>query len=230
MEEEQEDPYHLFDVSSYEDLAIPTAISVLTSIPSSPGAQDCRLSRSIDACVYLNVYHLDTTWQRTNKVSGQVLGIGGAYHAGVEVYGIEWTFGADGVDFGSPRSHPRHIYQESILMGETSFLPGDVEKIIERMSVEWRGDDYELLEHNCCSFADALCEELVGESIPSWVDRFPILASAAAAKLDQVVDLRRIAQGLDQFELGGDSPSTTACSTPRPTPRAQQCSHFLTCM
>merc|ERR1719401_936638 len=151
----------------------------------------------MDARVFLNIYHLDNTWQRSNGLSGQVLGIGGAYHAGVEVFGTEWTFGTGGIDCSSPRAHHRHVYQESIFMAETSLMPNEVEQIIERMAVEWRGDDYDLLEHNCCSFADALCEELVGEPIPHWVDRFPLMASAVAANLEQVIDIKRLERMLD---------------------------------
>ena len=36
---------------------------------------------------------------------------------------------------------------------------------------DFQGDDYELVGHNCCSFARAMVEKLGVRSMPRWVDR-----------------------------------------------------------
>ncbi|PHJ15563.1 pppde peptidase domain protein [Cystoisospora suis] len=71
--------------------------------------------------VYLHVYDLDPTISKyVNKVM-RPLGAG-AFHAGVEVYGIEYCYGqtcddSSGITINRPRKHPVHIYRETIVMG-----------------------------------------------------------------------------------------------------------------
>ena len=38
-------------------------------------------------------------------------------------------------------------------------------------SDEWRAGKYNLMKHNCNTFCDTLCKELVGHGIPDWVNR-----------------------------------------------------------
>mmetsp|Transcript_82236 Transcript_82236/g.142907 ORF Transcript_82236/g.142907 Transcript_82236/m.142907 type:complete len:217 (+) Transcript_82236:78-728(+) len=146
--------------------------------------------------VYLNVYHLSDGWSKTNCISKQFLGIGGAFHVGVEIYGTEYYFGGDGVCATEPRISEKHVYHQSIPMGLVALSPSEVELTIDVLSYVWNGDDYDMLDKNCCSFAEALCLELVGVSIPAWVSRFPQLASAAAATLEDTIDVKRLAVDL----------------------------------
>merc|ERR1719401_1782300 len=61
--------------------------------------------------------------------------------------------------------------------------------------VQWRGEDYDLLRHNCCHFADALCVALGVGHIPFWVTN---LAGAGASLEHGVQQAYTIAgQGLD---------------------------------
>jgi len=186
--------------------------------------------------VYLNVYHLNDGWTRSNHLSGDVLGLGGAFHAGLEVYGMEWSYGTDGIIRGIPREHEVHVFHESIFMGETSKSFDEVQMICDELEIEWHGEDYDLLEKNCCHFSDALSQELVGEPIPDWVIRFPRIASAASEHLGNVVDFKRIAQDMhhdiDATPRGSYMPpDATPCSmrgelTPMATPCGIRCSPF----
>jgi hypothetical protein len=130
--------------------------------------------------VYLNIYHLDDSWSETNKVSNR-FGLGGAFHAGIEVHGVEWTFGMNGIYHGEPRSHQVHVYHDSVPLGGTSMSAYEVEALIADMRSAWQGEDYHMFEHNCCNFADALSQEVVGGSIPQWVGRLPQIAAKATA-------------------------------------------------
>eukprot|EP00929_Paragymnodinium_shiwhaense_P053056 TRINITY_DN26566_c0_g2_i3.p2 TRINITY_DN26566_c0_g2~~TRINITY_DN26566_c0_g2_i3.p2 ORF type:complete len:226 (-),score=63.81 TRINITY_DN26566_c0_g2_i3:126-803(-) len=97
----------------------------------------------------------------------------GAFHAAVEVYGSEWSYG--GTDEGSgvfrcmPTTCPGHSFRESVSMGEVDLNPDEVFRLVTRMSETWLGTDYDLLRHNCCHFADALCLELGLGHIPPWI-------------------------------------------------------------
>mmetsp|Transcript_46953 Transcript_46953/g.77971 ORF Transcript_46953/g.77971 Transcript_46953/m.77971 type:complete len:214 (-) Transcript_46953:143-784(-) len=142
------------------------------------------------APVWLNVYHLNEHWLRSNKVSQQILGLGGAFHAGVEVYGTEYTFGSEGVSMNEPKKSDFHVFHESIFMGETAFTPMEVSRVIGELSCTWFGEDYDILDHNCCHFASDLCHDLVGAPLPNWVCNFSRLASAAAATLENTVDVK----------------------------------------
>jgi hypothetical protein len=144
--------------------------------------------------VRLNIYHLDDTWTDSNHVSKQVFGLGGAFHVGIEFAGREWTYGTAGVSCGAPRCHPVHVFHDSIVLGQTSVSPRQMQALVARMATMWHGEDYHMLEKNCCSFADALSLSLVGEHLPQWVSRFPQLASEAARHLDNIIDVKGLMQ------------------------------------
>eukprot|EP00931_Biecheleriopsis_adriatica_P121257 TRINITY_DN96343_c0_g1_i1.p1 TRINITY_DN96343_c0_g1~~TRINITY_DN96343_c0_g1_i1.p1 ORF type:complete len:222 (+),score=34.06 TRINITY_DN96343_c0_g1_i1:62-727(+) len=143
------------------------------------------------ATVYLNIYDLNEDWVSANHVSADILQLGGAFHAGVEVYGVEWTYGAEGVRYNEPRRHDVHIYRQSLELGVTLRTEKQVKSFIENAMIpRWQASDYDLLSHNCCSFADALCRHLCGQALPGWVNRFSRLASSANGGLDRIANLR----------------------------------------
>jgi hypothetical protein len=144
--------------------------------------------------VLLNIYHLDSNWSGANHVSKELFGVGGAFHAAIEVYGNEWSYGAEGISCSEPRSHQVHVYHESILLGETTLTAQQVRRLVTCMGSKWLGQDYNLLENNCCNFADTLSMKLVGDHVPGWVMRFPQLASKAANRLDSFVDVKGLLQ------------------------------------
>eukprot|EP00443_Scrippsiella_acuminata_P010407 CAMPEP_0115257102 /NCGR_PEP_ID=MMETSP0270-20121206/46592_1 /TAXON_ID=71861 /ORGANISM="Scrippsiella trochoidea, Strain CCMP3099" /LENGTH=271 /DNA_ID=CAMNT_0002672783 /DNA_START=13 /DNA_END=826 /DNA_ORIENTATION=+ len=106
---------------------------------------------------------------------GKAIGTG-AYHAGVEVYGLEWSFSCttdgpyrSGIFAVPPRGCDAHSYREAVEMGETQMTAREVRALIDRLYKEWPGVEYDLLRHNCCHFSDALCIELGVGPIPGWV-------------------------------------------------------------
>lgn len=91
----------------------------------------------------------------------------GAFHTGIEVYGVEFWFGAhpeggfDGVYVMSePRRHECHSYRTSIRMGPTSLSRSQLESILPLLRVSWPGWSYDPFRRNCHSFTDAFCKVL----------------------------------------------------------------------
>jgi len=112
----------------------------------------------------------------------------GVFHAGVEIYGEEWSFGyrlelGTGVFSCHPMQNPAHRYREPFLMGNTDLTKGEVRELLQRFEGEWHGLDYDLLSRNCTHFCDALCRELGVGRIPGWLSN---LADTGATLVDGV--------------------------------------------
>jgi len=142
------------------------------------------------SAVFLNVYDLSEDWLHANNIFVDVLQLGGAFHAGVEVHGKEWSYGSSGVSWIAPRSHDVHIYRQSVLIGLTMSNPVEIITKLEReVKPHWPGDDYDLFKRNCCNFSDELCQLLAGKQIPAWVNRFPTLALAATRRWKKMMEM-----------------------------------------
>ncbi|CBZ51728.1 hypothetical protein NCLIV_015220 [Neospora caninum Liverpool] len=178
--------------------------------PAAPTSSEPASSRSESAdggcdtqsvpppnAVHLHVYDLDPTISKyMNKVM-RPLGAG-AFHAGVEVYGIEYCYGqthdkSPGITVNRPRRHPAHIYRETIYMGETALAHEEFVALIEALKDEWPGEKYNILTRNCLNFADQLCLLLGVGCLPPWLLRLQQQASSlqesmqyAARRLQQI--------------------------------------------
>lgn len=125
--------------------------------------------------VIVHVYDLKEGFTRANDVlafSFENAAIGGVFHAGVEVFGSEWTYGVHGVTADPPRTVTGHVYNCSIFLGPTPLDRTQVAELIVEVLEEWRGADYELLNHNCCSLAAEFCDALEVGPLPPWINRF----------------------------------------------------------
>nr|KYP55441.1 UPF0326 protein At4g17486 family [Cajanus cajan] len=135
---------------------------------SSERVQDNE--RRGSSMVYLNVYDLTPA---NNYL--YVFGVG-IFHSGIEVYGMEYGFGAheystSGVFEVEPRNCPGFIFRRSVLLGSTDMSYSEFTSFIERLSAKYHGDTYHLIAKNCNHFTDEVCQELTGKPIPSWVNR-----------------------------------------------------------
>mmetsp|Transcript_3681 Transcript_3681/g.9351 ORF Transcript_3681/g.9351 Transcript_3681/m.9351 type:complete len:558 (+) Transcript_3681:69-1742(+) len=125
--------------------------------------------------VLLHIYDLMDELQAANgllafKMTG--LSVGGAFHAGVEVFGNEWTYGTLGVCCEAPRTAEAHVYRCSIPLGETKLVEREVATVLHTMCRRWRGKDYEILDKNCCRFSAEFCDKLGVGPMPAFIDRF----------------------------------------------------------
>nr|XP_019586422.1 PREDICTED: desumoylating isopeptidase 2 isoform X2 [Rhinolophus sinicus] len=77
----------------------------------------------------------------------------GVFHSGIEVYG------------------------RAVVLGSTDFLEDDIEKIVEELGKEYKGNAYHLMHKNCNHFSSALSEILCGKEIPRWINRLAYFSS-----------------------------------------------------
>lgn len=110
----------------------------------------------------------------------------GAFHAGVEVLGSEWSYGYTEDGTGVFRCEPKlcnpHRYRMSIDMDVCVEPEERVHKVIDTVKGYWQGAGYDLMRINCCHFADTLCRTLAVGVLPQWVTN---LAAAGATLQDR---------------------------------------------
>mmetsp|Transcript_12158 Transcript_12158/g.22953 ORF Transcript_12158/g.22953 Transcript_12158/m.22953 type:complete len:401 (-) Transcript_12158:118-1320(-) len=132
--------------------------------------------------VFLNVYDVsqEEGIQKLNRVlahKSSPVKLGGVFHAGVEVDGLEWCFGFSasethpGVACVEPRTHPQHHFRQTVDMGCTHCTKEEVADIVSHLLEEYPGCDYDLLRRNCCHFCDDFTRRLGLGGIPGWVMR-----------------------------------------------------------
>lgn len=128
--------------------------------------------------VHLNVYDLGTSW-RGKALNHLLRPLGlGAFHCGVEIFGVEWSFSVDPKDVGGifqcePKKCPGHSFYTTVEMGTTSTSLSGLIDIIEFAKKDWRSDEYHLLQRNCCHFCSELCTKLGVGEVPLWVMSLP---------------------------------------------------------
>jgi len=127
--------------------------------------------------VTLHVYHVGKTEGlfSVHTANGilNIMGTG-AYHAAVQVYDLEWSFGAidegTGVFWCESKECPNHDYYQSLPLGDVKLTRGKVEEILNELKEEWQGEDYDLLKKNCCHFSKTFVERLgAPKPVPNWV-------------------------------------------------------------
>lgn len=131
--------------------------------------------------VFLHIYDVsqEASIQRLNSVLAHKLAplkLGGVFHAGVEVNGIEWSYGrsfetASGVTRMVPRADPQHHFRQTVTLPRTMLSDVEVVEIVAGLEREYFGKDYDVLRRNCCHFADDFCQRLGVGRIPGWVYR-----------------------------------------------------------
>eukprot|EP00927_Polykrikos_kofoidii_P081221 TRINITY_DN78428_c0_g1_i1.p1 TRINITY_DN78428_c0_g1~~TRINITY_DN78428_c0_g1_i1.p1 ORF type:complete len:307 (-),score=22.84 TRINITY_DN78428_c0_g1_i1:307-1164(-) len=106
----------------------------------------------------------------------------GAFHCGVEVLGIEWSYQAlsgcrgdgdsatTGITWHQPRSHPRHVFRETVELGTSPLHVSEISKLLDDLSKTWLARAYHFITHNCTDFAHHFCETLLAPNpFPPWV-------------------------------------------------------------
>ncbi|CAE7193629.1 unnamed protein product [Symbiodinium pilosum] len=144
--------------------------------------------------VTLHIYHVSTN-STVGAVNEYLEAIGtGAFHAGVEVNGVEYSYGyapdRTGVFTCAPKGCKAHVYKDSLDMGATSKSASEIDEIIEEMKEDWPGFEYDLLRRNCCLFSKALVDKLGVGPVPTWVTN---LAAAGATLHDGILKGKEIA-------------------------------------
>merc|ERR1712060_592894 len=122
----------------------------------------------------------------------------GIFHAGVEVYGEEWSFqyfedtwndpSVSGLIRCLPKRMVDYEYQESINLGPTTLTQLEVDQLLLTLQDEWPACSYHLTHNNCLTFAEHFAERLkVPNSFPPRL-RNVLDKSKENQSLDAVVD------------------------------------------
>eukprot|EP01024_Parvocaulis_polyphysoides_P006779 TRINITY_DN1192_c0_g2_i1.p1 TRINITY_DN1192_c0_g2~~TRINITY_DN1192_c0_g2_i1.p1 ORF type:complete len:196 (+),score=12.82 TRINITY_DN1192_c0_g2_i1:75-662(+) len=153
--------------------------------------------------------NMKTTIKTVNGVTRQ-LGLGGAFHGAVEVYGWEWSYGfcerGTGVYRCTPKANTMYSYRETVELGTTNLTSREVQLLIGKLSASWVGERYDLLTHNCCHFCEVFVQELgLQRSFPAWINR---MAYGANVTLQYTVaaytQIRSFQEGLQSWWEGED--------------------------
>jgi len=149
-------------------------------------------SRTPQVPVTLHVYSVGQS-TAVNTINGLLRLFGtGAYHAAVEVYGAEWSYGythrGTGVFECLPGACDMHIYREQVDLGILTMSREEVLEIINQITLEYPGSDYDLLKKNCCTFANDFVKRLGLPPIPPWV----LNLSTTGAKAIDIVGEERV--------------------------------------
>lgn len=159
--------------------------------PSRPGAYVPVCSGHM---VYVHVYDVsqEEGIQKLNRILAPrgVPKLGGVFHAGVEVNGMEWSFAyqphqtRSGISCDPPKTHPQHHYRQTVKLGYTQFKDEEISEIMSSLVEEYPGDDYDLLRRNCCHFADDFCQRLGVGPFPGWIHRLARIGAGVATMLE----------------------------------------------
>jgi len=151
--------------------------------------------------VVINVYEVAGFGRMNRLMASQEAPIGGAMHAGVEVYGHEWSYGGgagrgSGVICEPPRMNKQHRFRETVVMPPTDMTYSEVAEIVGDLLDLWPAEQYHWLRRNCLTFANELCERLGVGRMPAWIDRLARGAGAVDQGVSMVADqMAGVAEG-----------------------------------
>lgn len=142
--------------------------------------RSCMDSAREGIAVYLNVYDVShgETIHHVNELLASTyspLKFGGIFHVGVQIFNEEWNYGSSRIGSGVtsvvPRSDHQHRFKQQVRLPNTMLSVSSIEKVIARLYHDYCGTDYNVIERNCCHFAEDLCHRLGVGPIPAWVQR-----------------------------------------------------------
>ncbi|KAK1413941.1 hypothetical protein QVD17_29678 [Tagetes erecta] len=158
----------------------------------------------MDKEVFLNVYDL-TPFNSYSIWFGF-----GIFHTGIEVYGMEYGFGAhdysiSGVFEVEPRTCPGFNYRCSISLGYTDMSASEFRAFIESIASEYHGDTYHLISKNCNNFTDDISHRLNCKRIPGWVNRLAKLGSLCSCLLPESLEATTVKQLPENYMYDDDT-------------------------
>ncbi|KNE66502.1 hypothetical protein AMAG_11635 [Allomyces macrogynus ATCC 38327] len=122
--------------------------------------------------VRLLVYDLSQGMARMISMGLTGRQIDAIWHTSVLVYDREWYFG-QGIYCTTPGVHHYGRPVQTIDMGTTE-IPRDLfDEYLREIREQYTADKYHLLDHNCNTFTNQICQFLVGRGIPDHILGLP---------------------------------------------------------
>jgi len=153
--------------------------------------------------VFLHIYDVsqEEGVQKVNRwlaSKNSMFKFGGIFHAGVEVNGLEWSYGMtmnetmSGISCVEPRTHPAHNYRQTVKLRSTKLSGEEIAELLSQLIEEYPGDDYDLLRRNCCHFADDFSRRLGAGRIPGWIHRLARVGARVDSAMQAVTGRKLI--------------------------------------
>lgn len=154
--------------------------------------------------VTLHIYDISPSMTEVNQALFELMG-GGAFHAGVELFGQEWAYrsrrtGGTGVYTHEPLRAPGAAHRLSLAMGTVEMSEAAFSVFISSFAEDWPGSNYHILRNNCCHFARALLEQLCcATNFPDWLTTLADTGdNIARSSLDGAKAVARFDKSLNQ--------------------------------
>ncbi|XP_023251272.1 desumoylating isopeptidase 1-like [Seriola lalandi dorsalis] len=124
----------------------------------------------------VKLYIYDLSRGMARQLSSVMLGkhLDGIWHTAVVVHGQEYFFVGEGINSCSPGGTPLGEPDSIVDLGFTE-VPAEIftEYLTSLAESTYRGDTYNLFEHNCNSFSNEVAQFLTGKKIPSYITDLP---------------------------------------------------------
>jgi len=181
--------------------------------------------------VQLYIYDLSQGMART--LGQQLIGrpLEGIWHTAVVVHGKEYFFGGGGIEScnpgGTQLGQPLKIEQ----MGETQIDAGMFMEYLQAQGRDrFRGDRYDLLNHNCNNFSHETCQFLTGKGIPQHILDLPreVMSTPMGQMLAPMLQQMNPTGTSIPFSQGPPSAASMQPPTPASTAKLFPVSDFIT--
>ncbi|KAJ8613225.1 hypothetical protein CTAYLR_004514 [Chrysophaeum taylorii] len=181
-----------------------------TKVVAPAGVRNLKLGPNADLAkassastpVFLHVYDVGHTQTIANLNRVGELTVGGVFHCAIQVYSKEYSFGGtkrnqSGIFASNPTKCPLHSYRESYYLGDCYLPKAQVTAILQGLIPRWKGNTYDIIRKNCCSFSDEFTIELGVGQLPSWTNR---LAKIGAALQDTLrLESNAASEAIERF-------------------------------
>lgn len=96
----------------------------------------------------------------------------GFFHTGVEILGVEYSFGqGGGVYECAPKSAPDGRFRQSIVLGSIESTSTS-RSALDRIRPDFPGDAYNVIFRNCNDFSTAFVHAMLNrDAVPGWINR-----------------------------------------------------------
>jgi hypothetical protein len=124
-----------------------------------------------DVEIRASVYHLGT--DTLNSFINLFTDKTGIYHVGIEMLGVEWSYGyceeGCGIFAVEPGKCSLGPFKESVHLGRSQLDVDKIIKVLHELSLNWIGRDYDIANKNCVVFSSDLLNKILPNGhLPSY--------------------------------------------------------------